>query len=67
MNTLGSLPVEFGKVKWNSAKRKTTMYHQLTVREQDNTKFILSIETVTAINDGGLRSWYNLGQVDIQS
>ena len=35
---------------------------RLTVSERDHTKFILGVETVTAINDGGLGVRYNLGR-----
>jgi hypothetical protein len=35
---------------------------ELIIRERDNTKFLLGVETVTAINDGGLGIWYNTGR-----
>lgn len=34
----------------------------LIVRERDNMKFLLGIETVNAINDGGLGIRYNAGR-----
>ena len=34
--------------------------------KSDRTKFLLSVETITAINDGGLGIRYNIGNGNVQ-
>lgn len=69
MNTMSILEADFRRITWLRSGYKVELNQtfgfpisKLITRERDCTKFHLGVETITAINDGGLGIWYNPGR-----
>lgn len=69
MNTMSMLEADFRRITWLRSRYKVELNQtfffllsNLIIRERDYTKFHLGVETITAINDGGLGIWYNPGR-----
>lgn len=68
MDTLNILEADFRTITWHKSghfvelsQTSTPLPSSLIISGRDTCKFILGVETVTAINDGGLGIWYNTG------
>jgi hypothetical protein len=67
-NTMSVLEADFRRITWQRSGHRVELSQtfnipssKLTGRERDNTKFVLGVETIIAINDGGLGVRYNTG------
>lgn len=68
VNTMSSLEADFRRIAWQRSGYRVELVQtfvpfslNLRRRQRDTTKFRLGMETITAINDGGLGVRYNIG------
>jgi hypothetical protein len=69
MNTMSVLESRFRRIEWQKSGRRVELgqssvlsHNVLTGSKSDRTTFTLGVETVTAINDGGLGIQYHTGR-----
>jgi len=68
VNTMGVLEADFRRITWQRSAHRVELVQtfiplslNLRPRQRDTTKFRLGMETISAINDGGLGLRYNIG------